>query len=130
MRRLILALLCLALAAPALADDKVKEYSASPEELFDAALAVAKEHYTVVEAKREELLLTFWTGYSLTSNGFQVTATFEKTEKGTRLKLRTAKRNQLVAWGAGGRIAKKFFGEVEEEFKKRAEKSTEKPAKQ
>jgi hypothetical protein len=44
----------------------------------------------------------------------------DKEEDGrTRVKLNTQKKGQLFAWGAGGRIAKKFWSAVDEQLKKK-----------
>jgi hypothetical protein len=103
-------------------DDKEKGFAAPPEKVFAAAAAVVRKHYTVVEINDKEKVITFWTGYSLTSSGFQVTATFEGKDGSTVVRLRPAKRQQLFAWGAGGRVAKKFFEQVREQLAAEAKK--------
>ena len=56
---------------------------------------------------------------SLTSNGFRGAVTISETDEDEILvKLNTQKKGQLFAWGAGGRIADKFFKALDENLKK------------
>lgn len=100
--------------------DKDAMFQLTRAEVYDAALAVVKEHYTLVAAVREEDVITYQTGYSLTSNGLQVTVNIEEpNDKGeVWMHLRPAKKQQLFAWGAGGRASKKFIGQVRDQLKK------------
>lgn len=108
---------------------KERLFSASREQLYAAAVNVAKNHYTLVAAIKDEGVVTYQTGYSLTSNGFQVTVTFEDQSDGkTLMRIRPAKKQQLFAWGAGDRIAKKFFGQVSEELAHASDSPTASPS--
>ena len=126
-------LICLAVI-PSFADDKAKSkdskliekksdkehiYTASYDAVWAACVASAKENFAVETADKENGLLTFQTGISATSNGFRVGVALVKLDDGRiKVKANTQKKMQLVAWGAGGRIAEKFFKSVDAAIEK------------
>ena len=78
-----------------------------------------EENFAVETADKENGLLTFQTGISMTSNGFRVGVSLVKLDDGRiKVKTNTQKKMQLVAWGAGGRIAEKFFKSVDTAIEK------------
>ena len=134
---LIFLLICLA-TIPAFADDKAKNkdskliekkgdkehiYNASYEAVWAACVASAKENFAVETADKENGLITFQTGISMASNGFRVGVSLLKLDDGrVKVKANTQKKMQLVAWGAGGRIADKFFKSVDAAIEKDAKR--------
>lgn len=131
----VLLTLSVALLLPfsAAAKPTKKIFKATPERVFEAALKVAREHHVVSEVDDKRFAFTFKTGTSMASWGFLANAFVEKDEEGrTVLTVNVQKtRGQLMAWGAGGRTADKFFKWVEEELAKEKPASdaaaTEKP---
>jgi hypothetical protein len=101
--------------------DKERIYKVEFEPLWIAAIAAAKEHFTVDQIHKEEGLFTFTSGAGFTTHGFNVNVAFSKDEEGgTRIKLNFYKRKaQLFSWGAGGNIADKFFKSLDEALAKR-----------
>ena len=100
-------------------DSKTHVFSASRDQVYAAAIEVVKDKYTLVAAVKDEGVITYQTGYSLTSNGFQVTVTLEdQPGGGVLMRLRPAKKQQLFAWGAGDRLSKKFFAQVSAQLAK------------
>ncbi len=134
-KAITLTLIMLALAGAASADDKSKSkliekksdkeriYSASYDDVWAACVASAKENFAVETADKENGLITFQAGISMASNGFRVGVSLTKLDDGrVKVKANTQKKMQLVAWGAGGRIADKFFKSVDAAIEKQANK--------
>ena len=102
--------------------DKERIYKVEFQSLWAAAIAAAKEHFTVDEIHKDEGLFTFTSGAGFTTHGFNVNVAFMKDDEGgTRIKLNFHKRKaQLFSWGAGGNIADKFFKSLDEALAKQA----------
>ncbi len=126
MKLISLALVLLLNALPAAAQ-KDQIVHAKPSDTFKAAIEVAKANYTVESVSDAARIVSFHTGHSLTSNGMNVSVTFDGVPAGcekdstcreTAVHVRVTKaNNQLFAFGAGDRIAKKFFGELDKQVK-------------
>jgi hypothetical protein len=122
---LFTAILLATLAAPAWAKPKEKKFDYPARAVFRAALSAARTHHVVTYVDEKHMLFTFETGTSATSYGFVCNASVEAaSERKSRLVLNVQKKNGRwgvsFAWGAGDRLAKKFFGQVGEELKKEA----------
>ena len=116
-------LLSLLLPVPALAKPKQRAYKAAVEQVYDAALKVIKEHHKVQFASKEERLISFRSGRSMSSWGFECNASVEATDNPSEslLVINVQKtRGQLFAWGAGDRLATDIFKWVQEELQKKA----------
>jgi hypothetical protein len=124
-RAIVLAILvAVNLFTPAIADDKKdtnalfekksdKEriYKVPIETMWKACMKAAAEENVIDYSNEKEGIITYKSGMSMASWGFRISVNLTKLEDGrTRLKLTTQKtERQLVAWGAGGRTAGKFF---------------------
>jgi hypothetical protein len=110
----------LALPAATEAKPKSRIFDASPQAVFEAAYKVAREHHTVSYVDEKNWLITFHTGTSFSSWGFNCNASVEPVEEGkARLTINVQKtEKQLFAWGAGDRLADDFFNWVRQELEK------------
>jgi hypothetical protein len=111
----LFALACLALLSGTVsAKEKTKTLSAPIDKVFDAAVDVAKAHYTIETVDRQEHILTFHTAMGALTYGMELTVSLDAKPNGkTTVTCRPAKRGtQLFAWGQGGRIADKFLQQV------------------
>ena len=121
---------CASLAAK----PKEKVYNNTPQEVFQAALRTARERHVVTYVDEKNLMLTFETGTSALSYGFNANASVEQTSDGkSKLIINTQKKNTgqsaSISWGAGDRMVDKFFQQVEEELARQSQqKVSEKPA--
>lgn len=118
MKKLLAALVILLLAVSAAVgddkkekeDDKTKVFDAPYEKVWEAAIASANANFVIEHSEKESGILNFHSGMSMASNGFRCGVVVTKTDDGkVRVQLNTQKKAQLFAWGAGGRIADKFF---------------------
>jgi len=99
-------------------DDKTRTYDVSFEKVWEAVVASANENFVIEHSDKESGILNFHSGISMASNGFRCGVVVKKTDDGkVRVQLNTQKKAQLFAWGAGGRIADKFFKGVENYLK-------------
>ena len=107
------------LAGTLSAKDKTKTFSAPIEKVFDAAVQVAKSHYTIGSVDRQEHILIFHTGISAFTFGMELTVSFNAEPNGkTTVTARPRKRGtQQFAWGQGGRIVDKFFQQLRDHLK-------------
>ncbi|HWX39596.1 MAG TPA: hypothetical protein VN345_00475 [Blastocatellia bacterium] len=123
--------------ARSMSDDKTKDkteqktkgkervYNAGFDVVWPACVRAANENFVLEHTEKESGVLSFHTGMSLTSNGFFVGVSVIKLdETHTKVVLNPQKKRQLVAWGAGGRIADKYFKGVEKNL---AESPEDKP---
>ncbi len=95
-------------------DDKTRTYNAPYEKVWDAVVASANENFVIEHSEKESGILNFHSGISMSSNGFRCGVVVKKRDDGkVRVQLNTQKKAQLFAWGAGGRIADKFFKGVD-----------------
>jgi len=97
-------------------DDKSRTFEESYERIWAACVASANENFVIEHTDKDSGILTFHTGKSFTSGGFQVGVTIKTAENKTNVQLNTQAK-ALGNWGAGGRIAKKFFKGVERYLK-------------
>ena len=103
------------------AKPKKKTFNNSASEVFQAALRTARERYVVSYVDEKNLMLTFETGVSAFSYGFNANASVEpEAENRASLLINVQKKNVgktfTIAAGAGGRMADDFFKQVEEEL--------------
>ncbi len=117
LKRLAVSFLLLAVAAPLLAKPKKKLYDNSAVELFTAALRTARERHVVTYVDEKMLMFTFSTGRSVFSQGFIANASIEpQNEKSAILVINVQSKDGGAAFGAGDRMADKFFDQVKEEL--------------
>jgi hypothetical protein len=102
------------------AADKEHTFKADVDAVWNACLKVANSEFTLQASDKENHLFSFRSGVSLTSWGFTIGGTVKPgSDNSTTVVLHPQKAGQQVfAWGAGGRIADKFFKAVETELKK------------
>ncbi len=98
------------------AKPKKKTYNNTSEQLFTAALRTARERHVVTYVNEKMLMFTFETGRSFTSEGFVANASIEPegTDKATLII--NVQNKKGVSWGAGDRMADKFYEQVTDEL--------------
>jgi hypothetical protein len=91
--------------------DKERIYKVPIETMWKACMKAAAEDNVIDYSNEKEGIITYKSGMSMSSWGFRISVNLTKLDDGrTRTKLTTQKtERQLVAWGAGGRTAGKFF---------------------
>jgi len=91
--------------------DKERIYKVPLETMWKACMKAAAEDNVIDYSNEKEGIITYKSGMSMSSWGFRISVNLTKLDDGrTRVKLTTQKtERQLVAWGAGGRTAGKFF---------------------
>jgi len=115
------------------AKPKEKVFNNTPQDVFQAALRTARERHVVTYVDEKNLMLTFETGTSAFSYGFNANASVEQEADGkSKLILNVQKKNTGqnagISWGAGDRMADKFFQQVEEELARQSQqKAVAKP---
>src|SRR5947199_8306501 len=110
-------LLALLLPLSAFAKPKKKTYNNKPDELFAAALRTARERHVVTYVDEKMLMFTFQTGHSFFTKGFVANASIEpQDENRATLIINVQTKDGEAAWGAGDRMADKFFDQVREEL--------------
>jgi hypothetical protein len=116
-----------------LAKPKVKSFNNSPDEVYVAALRTARTKHVVTFTDDKNHMFTFETGMSALSDGFVANASVESTpDHKTNLTINVQKKNNGKnggpSFGAGDRMADKFFEQVEEELaNKSSQPIAEKP---
>jgi len=116
-KRTLVFLLLLAVCLPALAKPKKKLYDNAAADLFNAALRTARERHVVTYVDEKMLMFTFSTGRSVFSKGFIANASIEpQNNTSATLVINVQTKEGEVAWGAGDRMADKFFDQVKEEL--------------
>jgi len=109
--------LLLVVCIPALAKPKKKIYDNSSNDLFNAALRTARERHVVTYINEKMLMFTFETGHSFFTKGFIANASIEpQGETQATLILNVQTKDGDAAFGAGDRMADKFFVQVSEEL--------------
>jgi hypothetical protein len=104
---------------------KERFISGEPEKVFQAAVEVAKDHYTAVAINGEEMILSYRTPAGMrAATGYDVTATFERRPRGcgetgpacvqTLIRLKVSKRHAAFTWGGGDAAARDFFRWIED----------------
>lgn len=109
-------MLLLVLPAFAKEDDRLRTYTKSYDQIWEACIASASENFTIAHSDKASGTLTFQTGISFTSAGFTVSVVLKQTEENVLVRLNPQARG-LGNWGAGGRIVKKFFKGVDQYLK-------------
>ena len=108
------------------AKPKVKVFNKTSQEVFQAALRTARERHIVTYVDEKNLMLTFETGTSAFSYGFNANASVEQEADGkSKLILNVQKKNTgtnaSISMGAGGRMADKFLQQVEQELARQSQ---------
>ena len=98
------------------AKPKKKIYNNSPEQVFLAAVRTARERHVVTYVDEKMLMFTFETGQSFTSNGFMANASVEPEGKDQATLIINVQNKKGVSWGAGDRMADKFYEQVSDEL--------------
>jgi hypothetical protein len=106
----------MAVCLPALAKPKKKLYDNSSTSLFNAALRTARERHVVTYVNEKMLMFTFETGQSFLSKGFVANASVEPASDARSTLIINVQNKQGVSYGAGDRMADKFFDQVKEEL--------------
>ncbi len=109
-------LLALLLPLSAFAKPKKKIYNNKPDELFAAALRTARERHVVTYVNEKMLMFTFETGRSFTSKGFIANASVEPQGEDKATLIINVQNKEGLSWGAGDRMADKFYDQVAEEL--------------
>src|ERR1039457_4999404 len=110
------------------AKPKQRTYNNSSDQVFQAALRTARERHVVTYVDDKHYMLTFESGTSWTSYGFNANASVEAEGDGkATLIINVQKKNvgTTMSWsmGAGDRMADEIFKQVEQEL---ARESTQK----
>jgi len=119
MKRSFSLAVCLVLlfSLSAIAKPKKKTYNNTTDELFAAALRTARERHVVTYVNEKMLMFTFETGRSFTSKGFVANASIEpEGENKATLMINVQNKDAGFSWGAGDRMADKFYDQVSEEL--------------
>ena len=120
MKRSIMSVFIVLLALVALfpvcvqAKPKKKTYNNSSEQVFLATLRTARERHVVTYVNEKQLMLTFETGRSVTSQGFIANASVEPEGPDRATLTINVQNKQGMSWGAGDRMAEKFYQQVGE----------------
>jgi hypothetical protein len=131
LKRALLLLIVIAVCLPALAKPKKKMYENGATDLFTAALRTARERHVVTYVDEKMLMFTFQTGRSFFSKGFLANASIEpQGEASATLVINVQTRDGEAAWGAGDRMADKFFEQVKEELAGQVKQKSEVKAEQ
>jgi hypothetical protein len=138
MRVLILALCISLFSAPAYArgDDQKKKdskghrertYEAPFDQVWDASLRAATKEFQVTYSNKEAGAISFEVGQTRFVYGQLVSATLTKiSDSQTRVSLRIqSKKWQVTKWGGENKLAKTFFGALDDELKVSASSSKE-----
>lgn len=130
-RTAFVSLLLICSAATAFAKPKEKIFHNPAVEVFQAALRTARERHVVTFVDEKNMMLTFETGTSLLSYGFICNASVERMPKGwSKLIINVQKKNAgkdvSFSFGAGGRMAEKFFTQVAEELARESKQKVSK----
>jgi PEGA domain-containing protein len=117
LKRVVVVFLLAAVCLPALAKPKKKLYSNDAADVFAAALRTARERHVVTYVNEQMLMFTFQTGRSVLSRGFVANASIEpQDDHRAVLVINVQTRDGDIAFGAGDRMADKFFTQVKEEL--------------
>ena len=120
-RTLVVGVVIIVASITLLAKPKEKEFNNTPQQVFEAALRTARERHVVTNVDEKNLMLTFESGVSALSYGFVANASVEQ-ETGGKCKLiinvqhKNQGKNASWSFGAGDRMADKFFQQVQEEL--------------
>jgi PEGA domain len=98
------------------AKPKKKIYNNTPDQVFQAALRTARERHVVTYVDTKTLMMTFETGRSFTSEGFVANASVEPEGENKATLVINVQNKKGMSWGAGDRMADKFFSQVSDEL--------------
>ncbi|HET9790864.1 MAG TPA: PEGA domain-containing protein [Candidatus Angelobacter sp.] len=115
-RLLFLVIVAMLIPVCAHAKPKKKTYNNSSEQLFTAALRTARERHVVTYVNEKMLMFTFETGRSFTSEGFVANASIEPEGEGKATLIINVQNKKGLSWGAGDRMADKFYDQVTDEL--------------
>jgi hypothetical protein len=115
-RSVVALALLLLLSVSGYAKPKKKTYNNTPDQVFQAALRTARERHVVTYVDTKTLMMTFETGRSLTSQGFVANASVESEGENKATLIINVQNKQGMSWGAGDRMADKFFSQVSDEL--------------
>jgi hypothetical protein len=109
---------CLAVLSPpsSQAKPKKKTYNNSADQLFLAAVRTARDRHVVTYVDEKMLMFTFETGRSFSSNGFVANASVEANGPNRATLTINVQNKQGVSFGAGDRMADKFYEQVDDEL--------------
>ena len=113
---LLVVIAVLLLPVYAHAKPKKKTYNNSTDQLFNAALRTARERHVVTYVNEKMLMFTFETGRSFTSEGFVANASIEPESDNKATLIINVQNKKGLSWGAGDRMADKFYEQVTEEL--------------
>ena len=117
LKRFTVVFLLFAVSLPALAKPKKKPYDNAAADVFTAALRTARERHVVTYVDEKMLMFTFQTGHSFFTKGFVANASVDaQGENKCVLTINVQTKDGDAAWGAGDRMADKFFQQVNEEL--------------
>ncbi len=112
----VFATIALLLSVSAQAEPKKKTYNNSADQVFNAALRTARERHVVTYVDEKTLMFTFETGRSLTSKGFVANASVEPEGDSKATLIINVQTKDGFSWGAGDRMADKFYQQVGDEL--------------
>jgi hypothetical protein len=112
----VFAIVALLLSVSAQAEPKKKTYNNSADQVFNAALRTARERHVVTYVDEKTLMFTFETGRSLTSKGFVANASVEPEGDSKATLIINVQTKDGFSWGAGDRMADKFYQQVGDEL--------------
>lgn len=104
------------LTLSAYAKPKKKTYNNSADQVFQAALRTARERHVVTFVDAKQLMVTFETGRSFASDGFVANASVEPEGENKATLIINVQNKKGMSWGAGDRMADKFFQQVNDEL--------------
>ncbi len=117
LKRTSVIFLLLALSLPAWAKPKKKLYNNSAQEVFTAALRTARERHVITYVDEKMMMFTFQTGHSIFTKGFIANASVEpQADDRAALVINVQLKDDETAFGAGDRMADKFFAQVTEQL--------------
>jgi hypothetical protein len=114
----LIAIATIAILLPicAQAKPKKKVYNNSPEQVFLASVRTARERHVVTYVDEKMMMFTFETGQSFASQGFIANASVEPEGTNQATLIINVQNKKGMSWGAGDRMADKFFEQVADEL--------------
>ncbi len=104
------------LSTCAQAEPKKKAYNNPADQVFKAALRTARERHVVTYVDEKTLMFTFETGRSFASEGFVANASVEPDGDDKSTLIINVQTKKGFSWGAGDRMADKFYTQVADEL--------------
>jgi hypothetical protein len=115
-RFVLIATVALLLPICAHAEPKKKVYNNSADQVFKAALRTARERHVITYVDEKTLMFTFQTGRSFASQGFVANASVEPEGDDKATLIINVQTKSGFSWGAGDRMAEKFYQQVGDEL--------------